>query len=298
MNKKYMGGIILLKNIGVIGAGVVGMATGMGFHELGHTVIFYDVSQKKLDTLKAQKFLVAKNIEDLILRTDISFVCVDTPTEKGEQDLKQINSTLMVCTKSLNKINKFHLLVYRSTMLPSTMRKIVDFIEKNCSKKRIRDYDICYNPEFLRENYALEDFRNPDRIVIGVDGEDSSQPLQEIYENFAKNILVTNFETAEMIKYVSNCFLSLKISFFNEMGIICKNLGIDDRMVSKAVSLDKRIGEYGTIFGKPFGGACLPKDTQSFVTFIEKLNIQPDMLKVVLEINEKISNDQKVIPHR
>jgi len=239
--------------------------------------------------------LVAKNIEELILRTDVSFVCVNTPTVNGEQDLNQINSTLNVCAKSLNKINKFHLLVYRSTMLPSTMRKIVNYIEKNCSKKRIRDYDICYNPEFLRENSALDDIRHPDRIVIGVDGEDSSQPLQEIYENFTKNILVTNFETAEMIKYVSNCFLSLKISFFNEMGIICKNLGIDDRMVSKAVSLDKRIGEYGTIFGKPFGGACLPKDTQSFASFIKKLNIEPDILRVVLEINENISTMNKEV---
>ena len=275
-------------SIGIIGAGVVGVATGIGFQELGHKVIFYDISQKKLDILNSKNLLVAKNVEDLILRSDITFVCVNTPTVNGEQDLNQIYSTLMVCAQSLNKIRNFHLLVYRITCLPGTMKKIVNFIEKNCNKKRESDYDICYNPEFLREKSSLEDFRNPDRVIIGTDRKNSTL-LQEIYQNFTKNIITTNFETAEMIKYVSNCFLSLKISFFNEMGMICKNLGIDDRMVSKAVSLDRRIGEYGTIFGQPFDGSCLPKDTQAFASFIKKLDIKPDILQVVLDINENIT---------
>jgi UDPglucose 6-dehydrogenase len=176
-------------------------------------------------------------------------------------------------------------------MLPGTMRNIVmDYLQRNSSSssKIGRDYDVCYNPEFLRQNTAFDDFFRPDRVVIGEDGKGVSQPLKEIYQQLTENIIVTSFEAAEMIKYTSNCFLSLKISFFNEIGLVCKQMGIDDKAVSLGVSMDKRIGNYGTQFGKPFEGACLPKDTEALAGFIRNLQLNPDLLQVALDINRKM----------
>jgi UDPglucose 6-dehydrogenase len=175
-------------------------------------------------------------------------------------------------------------------MLPGTMRSVViNYLQTNCSSSRIgRDYDVCYNPEFLRQNTAFDDFFRPDRVVIGEDGKGVSQPLKEIYQQLTENIIVTSYEAAEMIKYTSNCFLSLKISFFNEIGLVCKQMGIDDKAVSLGVSMDKRIGNYGTQFGKPFEGACLPKDTEALAGFIRNLQLNPDLLQVALDINRKM----------
>ncbi len=167
---------------------------------------------------------------------------------------------------------------------------VVNYLEKNCTKNRGVDYDVVYNPEFLRQNSALDDFFKPDRVIIGQDHNELSKLLVELYQPLTKNIITTSFEAAELIKYASNCFLSLKISFFNEIGLICKHLGIDDKVVSMGVSLDKRIGKYGTEFGRPFDGMCLPKDTQALASFIKQNRIEPDLLEIVLNINKKIED--------
>jgi nucleotide sugar dehydrogenase len=212
-------------------------------------------------------------------------------------------SVLYDITKALNTTNTEqrqeeeqqrhpHLIVFRSTMLPGTMRKVVmNYLQSNCSSsssKMGKDYNICYNPEFLRQNTALDDFFKPDRVVIGEEDKGASQPLVEIYQQLTQDVIVTSFEAAEMIKYASNCFLSLKISFFNEIGLVCKQMGIDDKAVSLGVSMDKRIGNYGTQFGKPFEGACLPKDTEALAGFIRNLQLNPDLLQVALDINRKM----------
>jgi nucleotide sugar dehydrogenase len=288
---------MIIKKIGIIGSGVVGSATGKGFHRLGHDVIFYDIAKQRLLTLKEEGYHIASNVKDIIDKTDISFVCVNTPNNSsGEQDLSQLMSVLYDITNSLRRIDRIqqqqhpHLIVFRSTMLPGTMRKVViNYLQTNCPSSRIgRDYDVCYNPEFLRQNTAFDDFFRPDRVVIGEDRKGASQPLKEIYQQLTENIIVTSFEAAEMIKYTSNCFLSLKISFFNEIGLVCKQMGIDDKAVSLGVSMDKRIGNYGTQFGKPFEGACLPKDTEALAGFIRNLQLNPDLLQVALDINRKM----------
>lgn len=287
-----------MKKIGIIGSGVVGSATGKGFHRLGHDVLFYDIAKQRLLTLKEEGYQIASSVKDIIDKTDISFVCVNTPNNSsGEQDLSQLMSVLYDITNSLRRVNKIHeqqqhphLIIFRSTMLPGTMRKVViNYLQTNCPSSRIgRDYDVCYNPEFLRQNTAFDDFFRPDRVVIGEDRKGASQPLKEIYQQLTENIIVTSFEAAEMIKYTSNCFLSLKISFFNEIGLVCKQMGIDDKAVSLGVSMDKRIGNYGTQFGKPFEGACLPKDTEALAGFIRNLQLNPDLLQVALDINRKM----------
>jgi UDPglucose 6-dehydrogenase len=300
MNKKFA-----VKKIGIIGSGVVGSATGKGFHKLGHDIIFYDISKQRLHDLEDNGYQVASSVSEIIDKTDLSFVCVNTPAKSnGEQDLSQLMSVLYDISNALVTTNERrrrrqqqqkdqinpHLLVFRSTMLPGTMRNVVvNYLQSNSSSSTIgRDYNICFNPEFLRQNTALEDFFKPDRVVIGEDGIGGSEPLKEIYQQLTQNIIVTSYEAAEMIKYASNCFLSLKISFFNEIGLICKQMGIDDKAVSVGVSLDKRIGNYGTQFGKPFEGACLPKDTEALAGFIKKLQLNPDLLQVALDINRKM----------
>jgi UDPglucose 6-dehydrogenase len=295
-----------MTRIAILGSGVVGTATGKGFHRLGHDVTFYDISKRKLFLLKEEGFNIGSTVKDVIHDSNLSFVCINTPTitnnnGESQQDLSQLLSVLFDITNAFNsgamKDGSHHLLVFRSTMLPGTMRNlVVDYMRRNCSLKLGKDYGICYNPEFLRQHYALQDFFHPDRVVIGQEEENSmktttatySLPLKHIYQQLTDNIIITSYEAAELIKYASNCFLSLKISFFNEIGMICKKLGIDDEIVNMAVSLDKRIGEYGTEAGRPFGGACLPKDTEAMTSFVRKLQIKPDLIQVVLDINKKI----------
>ena len=288
-----------MTRIVIIGSGVVGSATGKAFHKMGHKVIFYDISKNQLLPLLENGYCTSENIKDAICKSDVSFVCVNTPNnyDGRKQNLSQLMSALYDIANALDSIRKYHLVVFRSTVLPGTMRSVIlDYLEKNCSSQRGKDYDICYNPEFLRERTAFDDFMNPDRVVIGLERKNtkissgsSSFPyllLKRLYGQVTKNIIVTDYESAELIKYASNCFLALKITFFNEIGMICKRLGIDDKVVSHAVSLDRRIGTYGIVAGNPFDGSCLPKDTEVFVSLIKKLQIDPDLIGVALRINE------------
>ena len=161
-----------MTRIAIIGSGVVGSATGKGFHKMGHKVVFYDVLKDQLLPLLEHGYCISENIKDVISKSDVSFVCVNTPNNYGgrKQDLSQLMSALYDIANVLDSIRKYHLVVLRSTILPGTMRNVIlDYLEKNCSSQRGKDYDICYNPEFLRERTALDDFMNPDRVVIGLE---------------------------------------------------------------------------------------------------------------------------------
>ena len=292
-------------NIGIIGAGVVGGATGKGLQKLGYPVTFYDIDKSKTFSLRQEGYQVASSISDLLSNSNITFVCVNTPTinsrtnlyndkrmidDGSYQDLSQILSVLPEISTSLSSNSRRHqLLVFRSTLLPGTMRNIVvDYLERNCSKSIGKDYDVCYNPEFLRQKSALEDFFEPGRVVIGEGAKGASLPLVEIFRALTRNIIITGYEEAEMIKFASNGFLALKISYFNEIAMVCKMLGIDDKTVSSGVALDSRIGTYGVIGGMPFGGACLPKDTEALTSFLRKLGIRPDLIETAVMINNEI----------
>jgi UDPglucose 6-dehydrogenase len=301
-------------NIGIIGAGVVGGATGKGLQKLGYEVTFYDIDKSKTFSLRQEGYRVASSISELMSNSNITFVCVNTPTissrsnlyndkriENGSyQDLSQVLSVLPEISSSLSTNSGRHqLLVFRSTLLPGTMRNIVvDYLERNCSKSIGKDFDVCYNPEFLRQKSALEDFFEPGRVVIGEGTKGSSVPLVEIFSALTRNIIITGYEEAEMIKYASNGFLALKISYFNEIAMVCKMLGIDDKTVSRGVALDSRIGTYGVLGGMPFGGACLPKDTAALTSFLRKLGIRPDLIETAVQINneiEEMSSHKQII---
>lgn len=284
---------------------MVGGATGKGLQKLGYRVTFYDIDRSKTLSLRQEGYQVASSISEVMSNSNITFVCVNTPTinsrsnlynekrmiENGSyQDLSQILSVLPEISSSLSANSRRNqLLVFRSTLLPGTMRNIVvDYLERNCSKSIGKDFDVCYNPEFLRQKSALEDFFEPGRVVIGEGTKGSSLPLVEIFRALTKNIIITGYEEAEMIKYASNGFLALKISYFNEIAMVCKMLGIDDKIVSRGVALDSRIGTYGVIGGMPFGGACLPKDTAALTSFLRKLGIRPDLIETAVQINDEI----------
>lgn len=280
--------------ISIIGSGVVGTATGKGLSKLGHLVVFNDVNGNRLKELFAEGHEVTHSVSDAVMSTSISFVCVQTPTVKGKIDLRFIRNAIISVARTLEKKRDYHLVVVRSTILPGTTRKVIlPLLRRYCSSQLFEDYGVCYNPEFLRQATALEDFLNPSRVVIGVADKKSGDILEELYSPLTDSIIKTDFETAEMIKYVSNAFLATKISFFNEMYMLCRKLGIDDKFVSQAVSLDPRIGKYGVYGGRSFSGGCLPKDLEAFASFIKDLSTNPDIIESVLAINSEVKKNTK-----
>jgi UDPglucose 6-dehydrogenase len=275
--------------ISIIGSGVVGKATGIGLHNHGNNVIFYDIEKEKLRMLKKQGYDVAMNQSEAIANSNISFVCVQTPTCNGKLDFSYVRRAILEIGEALRQKNEYHLIVVRSTVLPSTTRtKIIPLLKKHSRLIPGKGFGVCMNPEFMRKESSLSDFLNPWRILIGEFDKRSGDILNELYTPFEAPIIRTDFDTAEMIKYVANTFLATKISFFNEIFMICQNFGIDPNIVVKVAALDPRIGKYGIQGGRPFEGRCLPKDLEAFTNFVENLQINPKLLSAVSHINKEI----------
>ncbi|RLJ10342.1 MAG: UDP-glucose 6-dehydrogenase [Candidatus Aenigmatarchaeota archaeon] len=294
--------------ISVIGSGFVGLSTGVGFAKKENDVILVDNDREKVnkindgvcpfyepeleDELVEQLYLgKIKATDDLqyaVLNSDISFICVPTPFGKKGIDLSYIEKVSKDLGMVLKDKNAYHIVVVKSTVVPETTERIVLPLLERFSGKSFGNYfGLCVNPEFLREGSALNDFLNPDRIVIGGIDEKSIDALKRLYKNFNSPIIVTDWRTAEMIKYVSNAFLATKISFANEIGNICKKLDIDTYEVMDAVGLDHRICREFLNAGIGFGGSCFPKDLSALIVKSESLRYEPKLLKEVLEINKK-----------
>jgi len=247
--------------IGIIGSGVVGSATGKSFHSHKHHVIFCDIDRQKLSKLKKEGHFVLPDATLVTKQSDIIFVCVNTPTDnKGVQDLSQIESVIPHIAEGINLCEKHTIVVFRSTLLPNTNRRIYEDLK---IKTTNNDWSYYFNPEFLTAKNALKDLMDPDRIVVG-GLTDDFKIMEKLYKSFSCPFIKTGLEEAEMVKYVSNNFLATKISFFNEMGNVARDMGLDVRKIERAVALDKRIGKYGTRSGEAWGGMCLPKDTSAF----------------------------------
>ena len=277
------------KRISIIGSGWVGTAIGKGFTGMGYETIFYDVVNKDLPNF-------TMDISYAIENSDVSFISVPTPTTSEGIDLSYIKDA----TKSIGKVlatkRSYQLVVVKSTIVPgSTENVVIPTLEKYSGKKAGNEIGICMNPEFLTEisgtwskdEGTKKDFFTEDRIVIGEYDKNSGDVLEELYKPLNKPIFRTDLKTAETIKYASNCMLATKISYWNEIFLICKDLGIDSHVIADVVGLDPRIGKYGTVHGKAFGGKCLPKDLKAFVSFAEKYR-DPKLLKAVDELNEEI----------
>ena len=221
------------------------------------------------------------DIDFAIKNSDISFICVGTPSNAdGSIDLKYIKSASAEIGKSLKSTDGYHLVVAKSTIVPETTEKIIiPIIEEYSGKRAGKDFGVCMNPEFLKEGKAIEDFINPDRIVIGEFDKESGDLLLELYKDFKCPVLQVSLKTAEMIKYASNAFLAIKISFANEMGNICKKLDIDSYIVADAIDHDKRIGREFLNSGIGFGGSCFPKDVRALVHKAEEVGYRPKIKK-------------------
>jgi UDPglucose 6-dehydrogenase len=277
--------------LAIVGSGVVGQATGGGFAFHGHNVLYHDIDENMLLTLSRKGYETTRSVEEVVRNSDVVFVCVPTPTVDGTVDLTCLLTSARSIGKTLNKARNFTVVAFRSTVPPQTTRmQLVPVLEKYSGLKAGRDFGVCMNPEFLREKSSVEDFLNPDRIVIGSLNERSGEVLERLYSSFKSPIIKTDLDTAEMIKYASNLFLASKISFFNEIHLICQQVGLDSKMVSEAVSLDKRIGKYGVYGGKPFSGMCFPKDLAAFITFAKSKGVNPKLLEAVEEVNSEIGS--------
>lgn len=275
--------------ISIIGSGFVGIAIGKGLIDLGNEVIFYDVVNKNLLNFTTDINYAIKN-------SIISFVCVPTPTnDKGEIDLSYIKDASKNIGKAIAKKEDYHLVVIKSTVVPKTTENVVIPVLERYSEKKAGEFGVCMNPEFLTEISNTwsddEDYKKDlfteDRSVIGEYDRQSGNVLEEIYKPLNKPIFRTDLKTAEMIKYASNCMLATKISYWNEIFLICNELGVDSQAVANIVGLDPRTGWYGTVHGKAFGGKCLPKDLKAFIDFAERFqNVK--LLKAVDAINEEM----------
>lgn len=292
--------------ISVIGAGYVGIVTGIGFAELDNEVVFVDIDEKKVDTINSGKApIFEKGLNELMQKnrgkykatrdyssiadTDITFICVGTPSrDDGSIDLTFVKSAAAEIGKVLKTKKEFHVVVVKSTVVPGTTENVVKpIIEKESGKEAFKDFGLAMNPEFLREGNAVHDFFNPDRIVIGVKDKKTKEMLETLYQPFNCPKLITDIKTAEMIKYASNAFLATKISFANEIGNICKKLGIDAYEVFKGVGLDHRINPAFFRAGVGFGGSCFSKDIKALIAKAEELGVNPKILKAVIEVNEE-----------
>lgn len=254
-------------NILIVGCGTVGMATGKGFLRFGHSVMFHDKSQVRLDELKAMGFSISLRKIGIPTCSDVIFIC--TPEDAVEQVIDEIVEKRVEGLK-----------VIRSTVPPTTTRRL--------EVKTAMHNHICHNPEFLREGVADYEFMNPQRIVIGECCQKHGDLLEKLYEPFRAPIIRVDPTTSEMLKLASNTYLATLISFWNEINLICEKVGVNSHVVGKVASLDPRISIYGSsLHGKSFGGRCLPKDLDNFIGFCEEKGLNPVLLKAVKEVNER-----------
>lgn len=293
--------------ISIVGSGYVGLVSGIGFVKLGNEVIFVDVDEKKIKMINnAQppiyeegleelmrefrgKYRATKDYREAILNSDVTFIAVGTPSrEDGSIDLTYVEEAAKEIGKALREKKDYHIVVVKSTVLPGTTEDVIKpILEKESGKKAFEDFGLAMNPEFLREGVALKDFLNPDRIVIGIQDEKTKKVLEELYKPIDAPKLFTDIKTAEMIKYASNAFLATKISFANEIGNICKKLGVDSWKVFEGVGLDHRISPHFFRTGIGWGGSCFPKDVKALIRKAEEVGEEPIILKAVVEVNER-----------
>jgi UDPglucose 6-dehydrogenase len=282
--------------VSVIGAGVIGTATGVGLSRVGHDVIFYDIAGKRRRELKAEGYSVAERL-DAVIGCDVHFICVPTPVPGGVMDFSYVESAVSALAKVLTPHDRYQVVVIRSTVLPLTIRnRIIPLFARDCRLTLGKHYSICHNPEFLREACALEDFLNPPVIVIGTDDEQSAGIMKQVYAPFKVPLVSTTPENAEAIKIFTNVYNATKVSFFNDMYLIAQKLGLDHKVISQTLtksSLGVRIPEYYTKGGYPFGGVCLPKDLAALITFLKEQRLDPGFFEEVSRINEEMKKLEK-----
>ncbi|MDP3685253.1 MAG: UDP-glucose/GDP-mannose dehydrogenase family protein [bacterium] len=291
------------KRVAVIGTGYVGLVTGTCLAEIGHQVICVDRNPDKVKKLKkgispiyepGLEPLIKKNVKagrleftgDLpgaVKSSDILFIAVNTPPRPdGKTDLSHVAH---VAKQIAEAAESYKVVVDKSTVPVQTGQKVKETL-KAYNPHRL-DFDVVSNPEFLREGSAVMDFLKPDRIVVGVENERAAQIMRELYRPIRAPFIVTDINSAELIKHASNSFLAAKISFINAVAEICERTGADIEEVARGMGLDPRIGPHFLHAGIGYGGSCFPKDVSAFVAIAEELGAPFDLLKSVQRINDE-----------
>ncbi|TFE66097.1 UDP-glucose 6-dehydrogenase [Methylacidiphilum sp. Yel] len=293
--------------ISIIGSGYVGLTTGACFADIGHEVICIDNDSNKIKSLLAGNIpiyepgleeLVKKNvkkgtlhftesIEEGVEKSLVIFIAVPTPPlEDGSVDMTYIEK---VARQIAAVLKDYRVIVDKSTVPVKTGEKVYQTIKRYNSHKS--EFDVVSNPEFLREGVAIHDLLHPDRVVIGATSERAIKIMKEVYAPFKAPILITDLNSAELIKHASNSFLALKISYINALSRICEAAGANVQMVAEGMGLDHRIGKHFLKAGIGWGGSCFPKDVAAFIKISQELGYDFKLLKEVSQIN----NDQKEI---
>ncbi len=286
----------------IIGTGYVGLVTGACFAEVGHHVICVDNDAAKVKLLRGGGIpiyepgleeLVRKNTtagrlhftdstKEGVEKSDVVFICVPTPPQSdGSVDLSFIEKVAREIAASID--GGYKIVVDKSTVPVKTGEKVAETIKRYCKAKA--EFDVVSNPEFLREGFAIEDLMKPDRVVVGVTSQRPLAALREIYAPFDVPFVVTDINSAELIKHAANSFLALKISYINAVATICEAAGANVEEVANGIGLDARIGRRFLNAGLGFGGSCFPKDLSAFIKISEQLGYDFRLLKEVQHIN-------------
>ena len=290
-------------NLCIIGSGYVGLVTGACFAEVGHNVVCVDNDRRKVDALRAGRIPIFEpGLEELVLRnvsahrlqfthsisegvdpSQVVFIAVPTPPQPdGSVDLSFIEKVAREIAGVLKK-DQYRVIVDKSTVPVKTGEKVADTIKRY--NKAGADFDVVSNPEFLREGCAVRDLMKPDRIVIGGNSDRALALMKKVYEPFNAPILVTDINSAELIKHAANSFLALKISYINAVSAICQASGADVEKVADGIGMDRRIGRNFLNAGLGYGGSCFPKDIAAFIAISDQLGVPFTLLKEVQRIN-------------
>ncbi|MCO6384083.1 MAG: UDP-glucose/GDP-mannose dehydrogenase family protein [Vannielia sp.] len=293
--------------IAMIGTGYVGLVSGVCFSDFGHEVVCVDKNPEKVAKLNAGEVpiyepgldvLMAKNVaagrlsftEELapaVAGADAVFIAVGTPTRRGDghADLSYVFAAAEEIAQSLDG---FTVVVTKSTVPVGTNRKVYEIIAKTCEEG---SFDVASNPEFLREGAAIDDFMRPDRVVVGVETPQAKAVMGDIYRPlFLRDfpIVYTDLESAETIKYAANAFLATKITFINEIAMLCERVGADIKAVSRGMGLDGRIGNKFLHAGPGYGGSCFPKDTKALARIGQDIAVPLQITETVIAVNEEM----------
>ena len=295
-------------NIAIVGTGYVGLVSGTCFAEMGVNVTCVDVNEQKIQALlNGQIPIYEPGLDEMVLRNhkegrlnfttdlstcldkvDIVFSAVGTPPdEDGSADLKYVLEVAHTVGKNMNK---YLILVTKSTVPVGTAQKVKQAIQEELDRRRVEiPFDVASNPEFLKEGAAIKDFMSPDRVVIGVESQKAKDLMTQLYRPLMLNnfrVIFTDIPSAEMIKYAANSMLATRISFMNDIANLCELAGADVNMVRKGIGADTRIGNKFLYPGCGYGGSCFPKDVKALIKTAEKNGYEMKVLKAVEEVNE------------
>lgn len=295
-------------NIAIVGTGYVGLVSGTCFAEMGVNVTCVDVNEQKIQALlNGQIPIYEPGLDEMVLRNhkegrlnfttdlstcldkvDIVFSAVGTPPdEDGSADLKYVLEVAHTVGKNMNK---YLILVTKSTVPVGTAQKVKQAIQEELDRRRVEiPFDVASNPEFLKEGAAIKDFMSPDRVVIGVESQKAKDLMTQLYRPLMLNnfrVIFTDIPSAEMIKYAANSMLATRISFMNDIANLCELVGADVNMVRKGIGADTRIGNKFLYPGCGYGGSCFPKDVKALIKTAEKNGYEMKVLKAIEEVNE------------